>query len=37
VDVTAVTKGKGFQGVIKRFGVKRRNHHSRKVGEELVL
>lgn len=30
VDVTAVTKGKGFQGPIKRFGIKRRNHHSKK-------
>jgi large subunit ribosomal protein L3 len=30
VDVTAVTKGKGTQGVIKRFGVKLRNHKSKK-------
>ncbi len=30
VDVSAVTKGKGFQGVIKRWGVKRRPHKSRK-------
>ena len=25
-DVTAVTKGKGFQGIIKRWGVKRQRH-----------
>lgn len=30
VDVSAVTKGKGFQGVIKRWGVKRLLHKSRK-------
>ena len=30
VDVTAVTKGKGTQGVIKRFGVKLRDHKSKK-------
>ncbi|MBS7617638.1 50S ribosomal protein L3, partial [Candidatus Bathyarchaeota archaeon] len=30
VDVSAITKGKGFQGVIKRWGVKRRPHKSRK-------
>ncbi|MCD6275004.1 MAG: 50S ribosomal protein L3 [Candidatus Aenigmarchaeota archaeon] len=30
VDVTAITKGKGTQGVIKRFGVKLRNHKSKK-------
>ncbi|KYH36096.1 MAG: 50S ribosomal protein L3P [Candidatus Bathyarchaeota archaeon B24] len=30
VDVSAVTKGKGFQGVIKRWGVKRLPHKSRK-------
>jgi large subunit ribosomal protein L3 len=30
VDVTAVTSGKGTQGPVKRFGIKRRNHHSKK-------
>jgi len=30
VDVIAVTKGKGFQGVIKRFHVHRRQHKSEK-------
>ena len=30
LDVTAVSIGKGFQGVIKRFGVKRRHHKSQK-------
>lgn len=30
VDITAITKGKGTQGVIKRFGVKLRNHKSKK-------
>lgn len=30
IDVHAVTKGKGFQGVIKRFGVKRKKHKSEK-------
>ncbi len=29
-DVKAVTIGKGFQGVIKRYGVKRRHHKSQK-------
>ncbi len=31
VDVTAVTKGKGFQGSVKRFGVKLLHHKARKV------
>lgn len=32
VDVKSVTKGKGFQGVIKRFGVKERNRkHDKKM------
>ena len=35
VDVIAVTKGKGFQGVIKRFGVKRKHHKSRKTVREV--
>ncbi|OYT43650.1 MAG: 50S ribosomal protein L3 [Candidatus Aenigmarchaeota archaeon ex4484_56] len=30
VDVTAITKGKGTQGVIKRYGVKLRSHDSKK-------
>ena len=30
VDVHAVTKGKGFQGTVKRFGVKIRQHKSEK-------
>ncbi len=30
VDVTGVTKGKGFQGPVKRFGIKRKQHKSRK-------
>ncbi|MFX1473986.1 MAG: 50S ribosomal protein L3 [Promethearchaeota archaeon] len=30
VDVTAVTKGKGWQGVVKRFGVAKLPHKSRK-------
>jgi large subunit ribosomal protein L3 len=28
VDVTAVTKGKGFQGIVKRFGVRRQPRKS---------
>jgi large subunit ribosomal protein L3 len=31
VDITAVTKGKGFQGTVKRFHVKIRQHKSEKV------
>ncbi len=30
LDVHGVTKGKGFQGTVKRFGVKRRSHKSEK-------
>jgi len=30
VDTIAVTKGKGFQGPVKRFGVKRKPHKARK-------
>lgn len=30
VDIHAVSKGKGFQGTVKRFGVKRRQHKSEK-------
>ncbi len=35
IDVTAVTKGKGFQGVIKRFGVKRLPHKAGKRRREV--
>lgn len=30
VDIHAITKGKGFQGPVKRFGIKRRFHKSEK-------
>ncbi len=30
VDVAAVTKGKGFEGPVTRFGIKRKQHKSRK-------
>jgi large subunit ribosomal protein L3 len=30
VDIHAVSKGKGFQGTVKRYGVKRRQHKSEK-------
>ncbi|MBN2095532.1 MAG: 50S ribosomal protein L3 [Candidatus Aenigmarchaeota archaeon] len=30
INVTAITTGKGTAGPVKRFGVKRRNHHSKK-------
>jgi large subunit ribosomal protein L3 len=30
VDTIAVTKGKGFEGPVKRFGIKRKQHKSRK-------
>ena len=30
VDVAAITKGKGFEGPVTRFGVKRKQHKSRK-------
>lgn len=35
VDVAAITKGKGWQGVIKRYGAKRKQHKSRKSVREL--
>lgn len=35
VDVIAVTKGKGFAGVIKRFGAHRKAHKSRKTVREV--
>ena len=30
IDIHGVTKGKGFQGTVKRYGVKRRHHKSEK-------
>lgn len=35
VDVAAITKGKGWQGVIRRYGAKRKQHKSRKTVREL--
>ncbi|MCH7757400.1 MAG: 50S ribosomal protein L3 [Thaumarchaeota archaeon] len=35
VDVAAITKGKGWQGVIQRWGVKRKQHKSRKTVREV--
>jgi len=35
VDVAAITKGKGWQGVITRMGVKRKQHKSRKSVREV--
>ena len=35
VDVAAITKGKGWQGVITRYGAKRKQHKSRKSVREL--
>ncbi len=35
VDVAAITKGKGWQGVIQRYGVKRKQHKSRKSVREV--
>ena len=35
VDVSAITKGKGWQGVITRMGVKRKQHKSRKTVREV--
>lgn len=37
VDAHAVTKGKGFQGTVKRFGVKIRNHKSQKTKRGNIL
>ena len=34
VDVAAITKGKGWQGVIQRMGAKRKQHKSRKTDRE---
>ena len=35
VDVAAITKGKGWQSVIKRYGAKRKQHKSRKSVREI--
>ncbi len=35
VDVAAITKGKGWQGVIQRWGAKKKQHKSRKTVREL--
>jgi large subunit ribosomal protein L3 len=35
LDTIAITKGKGFEGVITRFGVKRKQHKSRKTVREV--
>ncbi|KAG2472866.1 MAG: 50S ribosomal protein L3 [Nitrosopumilales archaeon] len=35
VDVGAITKGKGWQGVLARWGVKRKQHKSRKTVREV--
>jgi len=35
VDVAAITKGKGWQGVIQRMGAKRKQHKSRKTVREI--
>jgi large subunit ribosomal protein L3 len=35
VDVLGITKGQGFEGVITRFGVKRKQHKSRKTVREV--
>jgi large subunit ribosomal protein L3 len=35
LDSIAITKGKGFEGVITRFGVKRKQHKSRKTVREV--
>lgn len=35
IDVSAVSKGKGFQGVVKRFGIKRKQHKANKTVREV--
>ena len=35
VDVAAITKGKGWQGVVQRMGAKRKQHKSRKTVREI--
>ena len=36
IDVISTTKGKGFQGVVSRMGVKRKSHKSRKTVREVA-
>ena len=36
VDILSISKGKGFQGVIKRMGVKRKSHKSNKTVREVA-
>ena len=36
IDVHSVTKGKGFQGVIKRFGIALRNHKAEKGQRRMI-
>ena len=36
VDVAAITKGHGWQGTMRRWGVKKKQHKSRKQLEKLV-
>jgi large subunit ribosomal protein L3 len=36
IDVAAITKGKGVQGVIQRFGVKKKQHKSRKTVRQVA-
>ncbi|MBD3227630.1 MAG: 50S ribosomal protein L3 [Candidatus Lokiarchaeota archaeon] len=35
IDVSAVSKGKGFQGVVRRFGIKRKQHKANKTVREV--
>jgi large subunit ribosomal protein L3 len=35
VDIAGITKGKGFEGPVKRFGIKRKQHKSRKTVREV--
>ena len=35
VDVAGITKGKGWQGPVKRFGIKKKQHKSRKTVREV--
>lgn len=35
VDVVAVSKGKGFAGVVKRYGIRRKEHKARKTVREV--
>ena len=36
IDVISTTKGKGFQGVVSRMGIKRKSHKSRKTVREVA-